>query len=150
MGTDAAQRYVIDHLQQRGAVLFTPVTGANDVHLAARGVDDQYVEILITTTTQGAPAVFHMGRFRPRQHLFVVGVVLEDGDPSEAWVLPSGGFARFADAGNLDLDGRDGEPLRQRLAIYRNRWKLITSYAKFRSTLTDPVALQLQLALDAT
>jgi hypothetical protein len=62
-------------------------------------------------------------------------------------LLPSGVFERFSDAGKLDLDEDDGgEPLSERLIVYRDRWQLITDFKKYRSTLTDPVALRMMIA----
>jgi hypothetical protein len=71
-----------------------------------------------------------------------------------AWIVPSSVFERFAEstpgAGRclLNLDKDDmGEPLSERLRVYRGRWTLIADYAKYRSTLSDPVSLQMRLAM---
>lgn len=82
---------------------------------------------------------------RPRPSLFILGVVSTN--PAEAWVLPSGAFDRFADGGVLALDEPPDEPLRERLAVYRNRWSLITNFDQFRTTLNDPIALRMLLSL---
>ncbi len=90
-----------------------------------------------------------MRRFRPRPHLFILCVTAD----GEAWPLPSPVFERFA-AGvpgepewTLDLDAPAGEPLSDRLAVYRERWVLIADYNAYRSTLADPLALQVRLAM---
>ena len=55
---------------------------------------------------------------------------------------------QIASAGTLTLDEPADEPLRERLAVYRNRWSLIADFAKYRSTLDDPVSLRMQLMLE--
>ena len=85
--------------------------------------------------------------------MFFVCVVSQDGAPSEAWVLPTSIFERFAggapmaDSRVLDLDSSDGEPLRERLSVYRERWALIADYAKYRSTLSDPISLRMMISM---
>ncbi len=150
MTIEPVRQFVVDALKERGASLFVPLVGADDVDLAVRVEDGQYVELLIRAPSEGKARSFHMGRFRPRPQLFIVGVTADQ----EAWVLPSGAFDRYASGGpgapsrELDLDADDGgEPLSERLAVYRGRWALIANFRKFRSTLNDPVALQVQIAL---
>ena len=154
MARSEAVQYVVDKLRQSGASLFEPVVGANDVDLAVRGAEGQYVEIQVKEAESGAPRQFAIGRFRPKSYVFFVCVVAdESGALTEAWVLPSGVFERFAggDVGAarrvLDLDADGAEPLAERLEVYRERWALIAAYSKFRSTLSDPVALQMRLAM---
>ena len=147
-----AERFVIDELRSRGASLFRPLVGADDVDLAVRAPEGQYVEMVVKTPEARTSARFRVGRFRPRPHAFFVCVVFEADQPSGAWVLPSGIFERFSTAAaggasDLDLDGPPDEPLRERLSVYKDRWSLIAEYAKLRSTMADPVALQVRLAL---
>ena len=40
-----------------------------------------------------------------------------------------------------------GEPLGDRLDVYRDRWMLITEYSKYRSTLSDPISLQMLISM---
>ena len=147
--TTAAQ-YVVAQLQKRGASLFEPVVGADDVDLAVRGGEGQYVEVRIVEANQGSSRRFAMGRFRPKGHVFFVCVAAE---PEEAWVLPSSVFERFAGGAPggdrlLDLDREElGEALSERLNVYKDRWVLIAEYAKYRSTLSDPVSLQMRIAM---
>ena len=68
--------------------------------------------------------------------------------------MPSHIFERFAGGAEgapsrtLDLDQDDlGETLGDRLDIYRDRWMLITSFSKYRSTLSDPISLQLLISM---
>ena len=144
MERDQARRYVIDALTQRSANLFAPIGRVPGVDLAARIGDGSYVELRIAESA--APGAFRAELRHPKPSLFVLG--LEETDAGvEAWVLPSGAFERFADGNVLELDEPSGEPLRERLAVYRNRWGLIADFAKHRTTLNDPVALRVQLSL---
>ncbi|MCI0816162.1 MAG: hypothetical protein J4N29_03845, partial [Chloroflexi bacterium] len=95
---------------------------------------------------------FEVPRLRDRPNLFIVGVVWDGGAPSESWVLPAHVFDRFADGApngprTLDLDADEAEPLGERLAVYKDRWALIAEFSKFHSTLSDPLALQVPLAM---
>jgi hypothetical protein len=142
------QQQVADRLKAAGASLFTPLVGADDIDLAVRGEDGQYVELRILESQTDARA-FTVGRFRPKPYVFFLCVT-----PEETWVIPSNIFERFA-AGvpggtshTLNLDQNDlGETLGDRLRIYRDRWMLIAEFRKYRSTLSDPVALQMMLAM---
>jgi hypothetical protein len=145
-----AQQYAVDCLKEHGASLFEPIVSADDVDIAVRGEDGQYVELRILAS-QGSRK-FTMGRFRPKAHVFFVCV--SGDEPVEAWVLPSSVFERFASGSpgtasrTLDLDEAEGEePLAERLLVYRERWPLISQFSKFRSTLSDPVALRVRLAM---
>jgi hypothetical protein len=149
------QQQVADRLKSVGASLFVPLVGADDVHLAVRGAEGQYIEVRILEPRDG-PRAFTMDRFRPKPHVFFVCVVppAAPGEPTETWVLPSGAFERFASgqpgasSRTLDLDFNDlGEPLGERLRIYRDRWVLISEYRKYRSTFNDPAALQLMISM---
>jgi hypothetical protein len=148
MALTATQQQVADHLKQAGASLFAPLVGADDIDLAVRGEDGQYVELRILEP-DAAATTFTAGRFRPKPHVFFVCVAAE-----ETWIIPSNIFERFS-AGTpggpthtLDLNKDDmGETLGERLRVYRERWTLIAEFRKYRSTLSDPVALQMMLAM---
>ncbi len=147
------KQLVIEKLAGLGAAVFEPVGGKAGVDLAVRAGDGQFVEAIIRQAVSAErPRAFLMRRFRPRPHLFIVGVV-DAADGPEAWLLPSNVFERFAQGAPgepewvLDLDDDAGEPLSERLAVYRERWALVAEYSKFRSTLGDPVALQVRIAM---
>ena len=148
-GQDAKRRAVAE-LVQRGAAVFEPVGGPAGVDLAVRTGDGQYVEVVVmepASTDNGR--AFVMRRFRPRPHLFILCVTAD----GEAWPLPSPVFERFAAGApgepewTLDLAAPVDEPLADRLAVYRERWALIADYNAYRSTLADPLALQVRLAM---
>lgn len=143
MDRDTAREFVIESLSGGDTQLFAPLRRGG-IDLAVRVGAGEYAELLVAEAV--SPSSFRADVRRQRPNLFVIGV-LGSGESPEAWVVPSGAFERFADADVLQLDAPSDEPLRERLAVYRNRWALITDYAKYRSTLTDPVALQVQLAL---
>lgn len=145
-----SRQYVIDNLVQQHAAVFEPVSGSADVDLAVRTGDGQYVEVIVREpVSPEQPRSFMMRRFRPRQHLFILCV----GEGPEAWLLPSGVFERFATGAPgepewvLQLDEPADEPLSDRLSVYRERWALIAKYSEYRSTLGDPLALRVRIAM---
>ena len=155
-GGKQAELFVTGELLKRGAAVFEPVVDSVGIDLVVRGERGQYIEIQVKSAGSAGgkdPRWFQMGWFRTRPHFIIVGVTYEQGQPTEAWVLPSGVFDRFASGPSdgsprdLNLDSPKTEPLRERLSVYKDRWALITDFAKYRSTMTDPQALQLQLAL---
>ena len=155
MNPGDARKLVTTRLADAGAAVFAPVSGGGGVDFAVRaGGDGQYVELVVRGAASAEkPRAFAMRRFRPRPHLIIVGVA--DGeDGPEAWLLPSAAFERFAAGApgepewTLDLDEDDGgAPLADRLAVYRERWALVSDFPKYRSTLGDPVALQVLIAM---
>jgi hypothetical protein len=148
---ERAQAFVVEQLAQRDTMLFRPIGTSTEVDLAVRGRDGQYVEVQVRSAEPGS-RTFALARLRDRPNLFIVGVVWDGEEPSESWVLPAHVYDRFADgAGNaprrLDLDAPADEPLRERLAVYKDRWALIAEFSKFRSTVSDPTALRVHLAM---
>lgn len=149
--TDASVRqHVVDNLVERHAAVFEPVGGAADVDLAVRTGDGQYVEVIIREpVSEEMGRSFLMRRFRPRPHLFILCVA----PGPEAWLLPSTVFERFATGAPgepewvLQLDAKEDEPLNERLSVYRERWPLIANYSEYRSTLSDPLALRVRIAM---
>jgi hypothetical protein len=147
MALTPAQQHVADQLKSVGASLYVPLVGSNEVDFAVRGDDGQYIEIRVLEAT--GPRAFTMGKFRPKPHVFFACVSAE-----EDWVIPSNVFERFAKGSpggpshTLDLDADDmGETLGERLTVYRDRWALIAQFRKYRSTLSDPVSLQMLLSM---
>lgn len=142
--------FVVQSVSELGVSLFIPATERSGLDLVVRETDGAFVEVDIKAASDSNP-VFSMGHFRPRPSLFVVGILFKNNAPVESWVLPSGIFDRFASHGNavvLDMQADDGgETLSDRLAIYRDKWQLISEYSKYRSTLSDPIALQVRMAL---
>ena len=150
MAEQDAKRRAVAELVQRGAAVFEPVGGQAGVDLAVRTGDGQYVEVVVKEpASPDNGRAFVMRRFRPRPHLFVLCAAAD----GEAWPLPSAVFERFAAGApgepewTLDLDAPADEPLADRLAVYREGWALIADYNAYRSTLTDPLALQVRLAM---
>ena len=148
MAASSVQQHVVDELKANGASLFTPLVGANDIDFAVRGGDGQYVELRVLEPVAGG-RVFAMGSFRPKPYVFFICV-----ESQATWVMPSHIFERFATGSPgapsrvLDLDQDDlGETLGDRLDVYRDRWMLITEYSKYRSTLSDPISLQMLISM---
>ena len=145
-----AKQYVVDNLVERHTAVFEPVGGSADVDLAVRTGDGQYVEVIVKEPVSPEQSrSFMMRRFRPRPQLFIVCVT----EGPEAWLLPSGVFERFATGTPgepewvLHLDDPADEPLSDRLSVYRERWALMANYTEYRSTLSDPLALRVRIAM---
>ena len=150
MTDPGARQYVVDSLVERHAAVFEPVGGSADVDLAVRTGDGQYVEVVIRGPVAAEePRSFVMRRFRPRPHLFILCIA----QGPEAWLVPSTVFERFATGAPgepewvLRLDAPQDEPLSERLSVYRERWALIANYSEYRSTLSDPLALRVRIAM---
>ena len=149
--TDAnTKQHVVDNLVERHTAVFEPVGGVADVDLAVRTGDGQYVEVIIKEPVSAEQSrSFMMRRFRPRPHLFILCVA----EGPEAWLLPSRVFERFATGAPgepewiLHLGAPTDEPLKDRLSVYRERWALIANYTEYRSTLSDPLALRVRIAM---
>ena len=150
MADASAKEYVTGNLIERHAAVFEPVGGSADVDLAVRTGDGQYVEVIVREPVSAEDGrSFLMRRFRPRPHLFILCVA----PGLEAWLLPSTVFERFATGApgepewKLELDSPPEEPLSDRLSVYRERWALIANYTEYRSTLSDPLALRVRIAM---
>ena len=148
MALTRQQQLVADRLKSAGASVYVPLVGSDQVDFAVRGPDGQYIELRVLEPQAGGHA-FTLKAFRPKPHVFFL-CVADDG----AWVIPAGIFERFASgapgapAWTLELDKDDmGETLGERLGVYRDRWVLISEYRKYRSTLSDPVSLQMMLSM---
>ena len=148
---DRALSFVVGQLAKLDTMLFQPIGTSTEVDLAVRGSDGHYVEVQVRSAAEGTRR-FELARLRDRPNRFVVGLVWDGDAPSESWVLPAHVFDRFAGgAGNaprtLDLDADEAEPLSERLSVYKDRWALIAEFSKFHSTLSDPLALRVRLAM---
>lgn len=139
----ASWQYIIDQLTSNKVALFSPLAPRSEQVLLARVGDGQYVELVLAEQLEGTSYKLSFKRSKP--HLFVVAI--ESIDENIAWILPSGIYERFAVNGVLNFESSFLDPLESRLAVYKNRWALISQFSKFRSTLNDPTALQVQLAL---
>ncbi|MCY4581625.1 MAG: hypothetical protein OXE50_02315 [Chloroflexi bacterium] len=150
MTDTSARQYVVNSLVERHAAVFEPVGGSTDIDLAVRTGDGQYVEVIVRESMAAEePRSFTMRRFRPRPHLFILCIA----PGPEAWLVPSTVFERFATGAPgepewaLQFDAPQDEPLSERLSVYRERWALIANYGEYRSTLNDPLALRVRIAM---
>lgn len=137
------------NLLEQGAAVFVPLGQSTGADLVIRS-EGRYVELRIVVSTAQQP--FRIRRLRPRSNLFILGTVEHAGESPDHWVLPSAVFERFGQPNSngevtLDLDAVEGEPLRKRLGVYRNRWQLVTHFSHYESVLRDAQALSLRLSL---
>ena len=156
-GRDGEQ-LVARRLLRLGATVLVPVVATPGIDLAVRTTDGRYVELQVHSNGGGAERgsrCFRVERLRPRNALILVCLAYGEMESPEAWVLPSALFDRFATSPpadgprELDMDAPGDGPLAERLKVYRDRWKLITSFSSYESVMRDPQALAVRLALDA-
>ncbi|MBM3939828.1 MAG: hypothetical protein FJ318_02815 [SAR202 cluster bacterium] len=143
---EEAKRHVASRLAALGAALFAPVAKVAVVDLLARVGEGQYVELQVYVSSDGR---FNVGSTRPRRDAFAVLVAHDGQRVGDAYVVPSLAVDRYAAApsGGSRTLAIDDE-LARTLAVYRNRWKLIAEFNRFRSAASDPKALQVMLAME--
>ena len=92
------------------------------------------------------PRWFQMPSFKPSPNFFILGVTFVEDEVEEVWVFPSMVFHAYASGANdkirdLNLESgvrKYGEPLREYLRGFRNRWELIVDYDHYRDFMNSP------------
>ena len=143
--------YISSKLIESGVSVFKPLNSNSDIDFAIRTGDGTYTEVIIRESISENDALsFQMDRFRPRAHLFILCVTSNH----ECWLIPSIAFERFASGAPveaswvLNLGTPNGnDSLVERLSVYKDRWSLLSNYTKYKSTLSDPVALKVRIAM---
>ncbi len=137
-------------LMDNGVSVFTPLGLNSDIDFAIRTGDGTYIEVIVRNHKPENGHSFQMNRFRPRPHLFIICITSKE----EHWIIPSTVFERFASGApveaswvlNLDASNPNNQ-LPERLSVYQERWSLLSNYTSFKSTLNDPVALKVRIAM---
>ena len=143
--------YISLKLIDSGVSVFEPLNTSSDIDFAIRTGDGTYTEVIIREpVSQKDSSSFQMDRFRPRAHLFILCVTSN----YECWLIPSIVFERFASGAPVEASWvlnlgtpNDIESLGERLSVYKDRWSLLSNYTKYKSTLSDPVALKVRIAM---
>lgn len=130
-----AALWVFDQLLREGVIAYTPLMNVEGVDAVVRCEDGTYRDLLIRASpNEHHPLWFQVRQLNPRPNLFVLCVAWSL-SPIQIWVLPSEDFVREAAAHgsstdlNLEMDTADGQKLKQKLAKYRNAWRLLTDGA---------------------
>ena len=134
-----------------GVSVFAPLNENVYIDFAIRTGDGTYIELLIREClSENGRYSFQMDRFRPRSNLFIICITAND----EHWIIPSTVFERFASGAPgepswvLDINPSNArDSLHERLSVYRDRWSLISKYTAYKSTLSDPIALKVRIAM---
>jgi hypothetical protein len=130
-----AALWVFDQLLREGVIAYTPLMNVEGVDAVIRCQDGTYRDLLIrASASEHDPLWFQVRQLKPRPNFYILCVAWAL-TPAQVWVLPSEDFAREASARgsatdlNLEVEGPDGQKLKQKLSRYRNAWRLITDGA---------------------
>ena len=148
MAGEIAELHVFSELLKRGVAVYKPLVDEG-LDALARLPDGEVIELQIKSAGGSGgkdPRWFQMPSFTPRPNFFILCATFLDSEVAEVWVFPSMVFHAYA-AGSedklrdLNLERgikKYGEPLRDRLCGFRNRWELITDFAEYRKLMTSP------------
>ena len=143
---EIAEMYVFSELLKRGVIPYAPVVdGAADTLLKTdKGV---VLELSVNCSHRGN-GTFAIPDHRPDKKRFIVCVEFDSNDSPGCWVFPSLVFYAYSSNANkkgertLNLDGGRrkyyGEPLRDYIRGFLNRWELISNYQYYRRFLNSP------------
>ena len=140
--------FVFSELLKRGMAVYKPLVD-DGLDALARLPDGQTLELQIKSAGGAGgkdPRWFQMAPFTPKSNLFILCVTFLGEAVEEVWVFPSMVFHAYADGKedktrDLNLESgirKYGEPLRDYLRGFRNRWELITNYHEYREFMTSP------------
>ena len=137
-----AEQFVGNELRGRGVSLYRPATETGGDFLA-KTPKGTILELTLLPPA-AAPGIFALPDRRPDPKRFIISLEF---DPA-AWIFPSRVFHAYSDEpdGNglrrLNLDevrpNLLGDPLREYLRGFRDRWELITDYAYYRRFMKSP------------
>ena len=140
-----AEQFVAHELRQRGVSLYRPATEAGGDFLAKT---PKGAILELTLLPPAAPGIFALPDRQPDPKRFIVALEFDHSAGPAAWIFPSRVFHAYSAApdGNglrrLDLyavrPNLLGEPLREYLRGFRDRWELITDYAYYRRFMKSP------------
>lgn len=144
---EIGELFVFQELLKRGVEVYRPLVDKG-LDALLRLPDSSVLELQIKSGGGAGgkdPRWFQMPSFTPRPNFFIICVTFINDEVEEVWVFPSMVFYAYA-AGkkdklrDLNLESgvrKYGEPLREYLRGFRNRWELITDYDYFRKFMTS-------------
>ena len=141
-----AEQFVGNELLKGGVSLYRPATESSGDFLA-KTPKGAILELTLLTPA-AEPGIFALPDRRPDPKRFIVALELDTAAGPAAWIFPSRVFHAYSAEpdGNglrrLNLDAIRpnllGEPLREYLRGFRDRWELITDYAYYRRFMKSP------------
>jgi hypothetical protein len=141
-----AELHVFSELLKQGVMPYAPAveTGSDYLLKTAKGA---ILELAVKVSGKGN-GTFVVPDYQPDKKRFIVCVEFDESDAPVAWVLPSLVFHAYStrpskkDLRTLNLDGGRrkyfGEPLRDYIRGFRNRWELIADYQYYRRFMNSP------------
>ena len=143
---EIAEMHVFSELLKRGVTPYAPV--AEDTADALLKTDKGVVLELSVNCSRKGDGTFAVPEYRPDKKRFIVCVEFDDSDNPAGWVFPSLVFHAYSAGPNkkglrkLNLDGGRrkyfGEPLRDYIRGFLNRWELISDYHYYRRFMNSP------------
>ena len=145
---EIAELHVFRELLKLGVAVYRPLVDEG-LDALLRLPDGKVIEVQIKSAGGSGgkhPRWFQMPSFDPRPSFFILGVTFVEDEVEEVWVFPSMVFHAYASGANdkirdLDLESgvrNFGEPLREYLRGFRNRWELIVDYDHYRDFMNSP------------
>jgi hypothetical protein len=140
--------FVFGELLKQGVAVYKPLV-EQGLDALVRLPDGQVLELRIKSVGGAGgkgPGWFQMPPFVPRPNFFIVCVAFSETKVGEVWVFPSTVFSAYASGRedktrDLNLESgirKFGEPLREYLRGFRNRWELIVDYSEYQHLMNSP------------
>lgn len=128
--------YVFSELLKKGAMPFIPLVDVHGIDAVVRSKDGKLVEIQIKATWPPEQAgYFNVCNLIERDSLFVVGLIMDDYELSQAWIIPSKEFVKHTtvrEKGTVHLlslglgETKLEKSRREKLSEYFEAWHLLT------------------------
>ena len=154
-----AELYVFGELAKRGLLPYVPVVDVEGIDAIVRPDGGEWLELQIKALRVSggkAPGWVQVDALKPEDGFFIIFVEAPQAEISDVWILPSRVFDAYASRPpkgrprDLDLDSgkrKFGQPLREILCGFRNRWELLTDYVEYQELMTKPEDLEDVLAM---
>ena len=148
VASEIGELHVFRELLKLGIAVYRPLVDEG-LDALLRLPDGQVIEVQIKSAGEADRKHlrwFQMPSFEPKANFFILGVTFVEDEVAEVWVFPSMVFHAYASGANdkirdLDLESgvrKYGEPLREYLRGFRNRWELIVDYGQYRNLMNSP------------
>ena len=154
-----AELFVLAELLKRGVVPYLPMVDVEGIDAIVRTSQGSLLTIQIKSAGVAGgqyPGWFQIGKVTPQDNFFIVCVEAPQRKLGDVWILPSRVFDAYAatppkgSPRDLNLDSgkrKFGQPLREVLCGFRNRWELLTDYEEYEALLNKPEELEDFLAM---
>ena len=155
-----AELFVFAELLKRDVVPYIPVADVQGIDAIVRTSHGSVLAIQIKSAgVSGSkhPGWLQVESVKPQDNFFIVFVEAPHGELGDTWIFPSKVFDEYAalppkgSPRDLDLDSgkkKFGQPLREVLCEFKNRWELLTEYEQYETLMDKPEDLEDILAME--